>query len=87
MSQRTVVDASGTTWNVSEIVVPVELGHGATPMPAVITGIQPRYEAWLLFESLREIRRLRPYPENWRQVSDAALLALLAQASSSTGSK
>jgi len=87
MSQRSVVDPSGTTWKIFEIVVPVELRHGATPLPAVITGVQSQYEAWLLFESPREIRRLRPYPESWQQASDATLLALLAKASPSMGSK
>ena len=87
MSQRSVVDQSGTKWNISEIVVPVELRHGATPLPAVITGVQSQYEAWLLFESPQEIRRLRPYPESWEQASDAALLALLAQATSAKGSR
>ena len=87
MSQRSVVDPSGTTWNISEIVVPVELRHGATPLPAVITGVQSQYEAWLLFESPTEIRRLRPYPASWEQASDATLLALLAKASPPKGSK
>ena len=87
MSQRAVVDSSGTTWNISEIVVPVDMRHGGTPIPAVITGVQSRYEAWLVFESSKEIRRLRPYPENWRQAADATLLELLAKASASKGSR
>jgi hypothetical protein len=85
MTQRSIVDPSGTTWSVSEIVVPVDMRHGGTPIPAVITGVQSRYEAWLLFESFKEIRRLRPYPENWQQAGDATLLELLAKASPSKG--
>lgn len=85
MSQRSVVDPSGITWNISEIVVPTDMRHGGTPIPAAITGVQSRYEAWLLFESAREIRRLRPYPEDWEHAADTTLLQLLAKAAVTKG--
>lgn len=80
MSKRTIVDSNGDQWEVFEIVTPVELRHGATPLPAIITGVQSRYEAWLLFEGPSEIRRLRPYPEGWARSSDDVLLRLLSEA-------
>ena len=35
---------------------------------------------WLVFESAHEKRRLVPIPEGWSERSDAALFALLSQA-------
>jgi hypothetical protein len=55
--------------------------------PVVPEALQPKtaaedylgeYEAgWLCFESASERRRLPEYPENWEQLSDAELCALL----------
>lgn len=41
-------------------------------------------KGWLVFESAREKRRLLPIPDDWAERSDAALSALLAEATPAT---
>jgi hypothetical protein len=72
MAVRDFVDAEGVKWKV---------------WPVVPEALQPKtasedylgeYEAgWLCFESASARRRLPDYPEDWEQLSDAELRALL----------
>jgi hypothetical protein len=72
MAVRDFVDGEGVRWKV---------------WPVVPEALQPKtqaedylgeYEAgWLCFESASQRRRLPEYPENWEQLSEAELRALL----------
>jgi hypothetical protein len=72
MAVRDFVDAQGVAWKV---------------WPVIPESLQPKtaaedylgeYEAgWLCFESAAERRRLPEYPDNWEQLSEPELRALL----------
>ena len=75
MAVRDFVDADGVTWKVWPITP--EAIHPKTASEDYLG----EYEAgWLCFESASERRRLPAYPEDWDELSDAELRALLSAA-------
>lgn len=69
MSIRTFVDARGVTWRVW------------CTIPSSNTKLQaPFASGWLTFESADVCRRLAPFPEHWRTLTDARLARLVEKA-------
>jgi hypothetical protein len=72
MAVRDFVDANGVHWKVWAVIP--EALHPKTAAEDYLG----EYEAgWLCFESASERRRLPEYPENWEQLSEPELRALL----------
>lgn len=66
---RSFTDAQGTQWQVWEVKNP-----SVPPKLAALLGDERRRAAWLVFESpTQEKRRLTPYPDDWRTISDVEL--------------
>lgn len=72
MAVRDFVDADGLSWKVWP-VIPESL----QPKTAAEDYLGEYESGWLCFESVAERRRLPEYPENWEQLSEAELRALL----------
>ncbi len=71
---RIIVDEQGVEWEVydeSEWTLEMALDWDVMPQSE---------DPGLIFSSAASRRRLRPCPHGWREVPDAALLALLATA-------
>lgn len=69
-------DQHGVAWTAYQVVRQARLSEGLT------ADILPRTYAggWLVFECNTEKRRLAPFPNNWRDLTDAMLRSLLAVA-------
>jgi hypothetical protein len=66
---RNFTDAQGVEWNVWEVKNP-----SVPPKLAALLGTDRRRASWLVFEApTLEKRRLTPYPEDWRTLSDGDL--------------
>ena len=94
MSHRTFIDADGVRWEVWE-VQPLLLERRRlaerrrakrdqqdrrnpwSNRPTLPRGMR---HGWLAFQSVLERRRLAPFPEDWEQLDDPALRALLREA-------
>jgi len=75
MAVRDFVDTNGVTWKVWPVTT--EMLQPKTAAESYLG----EYEAgWLCFESALERRRLAAYPEDWDQLSDSELGALLQTA-------
>ncbi|HKO15457.1 MAG TPA: hypothetical protein VJU87_04410 [Gemmatimonadaceae bacterium] len=68
-------DAAAMRWTVWEIAYAGLSEHLLSLFPH-----PERRGGWLLFESASERRRLSPYPNDWRELPDAQLAELCAQA-------
>jgi len=73
---RSFTDTQGIQWQVWEVKNP-----SVPPKLAALLGSERRRAAWLVFESpTPEKRRLTPYPDDWRTISDVELERCCAQA-------
>src|SRR4029450_1848366 len=72
MEQITFTDSDGVLWNVRE--------DGADDTRPLAADVLPG-TTWLRFESELEVRRLWPYPDDWRGLSPIQLESLLDRAS------
>jgi hypothetical protein len=72
MAVRDLVDAEGVRWSVWPVVP-----EALQPKTAAEDYLGEFESGWLCFESASERRRLPEYPEDWEQLSDAELRALL----------
>lgn len=93
MPERQFVDREGRSWEVWE-VCPDAVERRLTSDPARAPEGEERRHAerrahlripdrlrsgWLAFETAGQRRRLAPFPERWRSLTDLELEALLAQ--------
>lgn len=71
---RSFSDSDGTLWEI--------FGEGQwnTSLALAFDRFVPREEAGLLFISSREVRRLWPFPEDWRELPDEDLDRLRREA-------
>ena len=73
---RSFTDANGVLWQVWEVKNP-----SVPPKLAALLGNERRRASWLVFEApTPEKRRLTPYPEDWRTISDGELALCCARA-------
>jgi len=73
---RNFTDARGVEWSVWEVKNP-----SVPPKLAALLGPDRRRAAWLVFEApTSEKRRLSPYPDDWRTISDEELERCCEQA-------
>ncbi|MDB4879872.1 MAG: hypothetical protein JWL60_1318 [Gemmatimonadetes bacterium] len=94
MTLRTVVDADGVTWELWEVqpslVEKRDASDGAPGNSAErrrVRSVRMRVspdmrEGWLAIRSHTERRRIAPIPAGWQELSDEALLRLVARADS-----
>jgi hypothetical protein len=75
MAVRDFVDENGVTWRVWPVTP-----DALQPRTAAEDYLGEYGEGWLCFESAVERRRLPRYPEDWEELSDAELCALLVTA-------
>jgi len=72
MAVRDFVDANGVSWKVWPVTP-----QSIHPKTAAEDYLGEYEGGWLVFESAAQRRRLPEYPENWEQLSEAELRALL----------
>jgi hypothetical protein len=72
MAVREFVDGEGVRWSVWPVIP-----EALQPKTAAEDYLGEYESGWLCFESIAERRRLPEYPEEWEQLSDAELRALL----------
>ena len=73
MALRDFTDASGTVWQVWD-VMPAHRQAGRALYAEGMAG------GWLCFECAREKRRLAPVPERWAEYTDVEMAACLGRA-------
>jgi hypothetical protein len=72
MAVRDFVDAEGVRWSVWPVVP-----EALQPKTAAEDYLGEYESGWLCFESASERRRLPEYPDDWEQLPEAELRALL----------
>jgi len=94
MTLRKVVDADGVTWELWEVQPSLVEKRDADEGSPDNTGerrkvrsvrmrVSPTMrEGWLAIRSATERRRVAPIPEGWHDLSDEALLRMVARADS-----
>jgi hypothetical protein len=72
MAVRDFIDADGVAWKVWPVVP-----EALQPKTAAEDYLGEYESGWLCFESASERRRLPEYPDDWEQLAESELCALL----------
>ena len=93
MEHRTLVDSQGVVWDIWEVqAASNEQRRAAAPVPPEGTPERrgsrsqrsPRRAGWLAIQNATERRRVVPAPDDWREMTDDQLGAVVV-ASAGTG--
>ena len=89
MEHRTLVDAGGVVWDIWEVqAASNEQRQASAPVPPQGTPERrgsrsqrsPRRAGWLAMQNATERRRVVPAPDDWREMTDDQLGAVIAAA-------